>query len=80
MQSKLFKAMKVKKKREVDPNAPPRPNLLSHEKTIKDMKVMDEKAMHYIRKLEQSIADLKRKYADQTAYLQALHSRITNKK
>ena len=27
--------MKVKKKREVDPNAPPRPTLLGHEKEMK---------------------------------------------
>ena len=30
---------KIKKKRAVDPNAPPRPNLLSHEKVLKDTKV-----------------------------------------
>lgn len=27
---------KHKKKREVDPNAPPRPNLMSHDKTIRE--------------------------------------------
>ena len=27
---------KAKKKRAVDPNAPPRPNLLSHEKKMKE--------------------------------------------
>ena len=33
---------KQKKKREVDPNAPPRPNLLSHEKVLKDVKMSNE--------------------------------------
>lgn len=35
MNPNIFKAMKVKKKREVDPNAPPRPTLLGHEKEMK---------------------------------------------
>ena len=29
---------KQKKKRAVDPNAPPRPNLMSHDKTIREQK------------------------------------------
>ena len=29
--------MKVKKKRAVDPNAPPRPNLLSQDKKLRDL-------------------------------------------
>jgi len=33
--SNIFKAMKAKKKRAVDPNAPPRPTLLGHEKEMK---------------------------------------------
>jgi len=33
--SDIFKAMRQKKKRAVDPNAPPRPTLLGHEKEMK---------------------------------------------
>ena len=33
--SEIFKAMRAKKKRVVDPNAPPRPTLLGHEKEMK---------------------------------------------
>ena len=33
------KMFKQKKKREVDPNAPPRPNLMSHDKTIRESRV-----------------------------------------
>ena len=32
----IFKAMKAKKKRAVDPNAPPRPNLMTHQVKIRD--------------------------------------------
>ena len=35
MNPNIFKAMKVKKKREVNPDAPPRPTLLGHEKEMK---------------------------------------------
>ena len=31
----LFKAMQPKKKRPVDPNAPPRPNLMTHDVKIR---------------------------------------------
>jgi hypothetical protein len=33
--SDIFKAMRAKKKRAVDPDAPPRPTLLGHEKEMK---------------------------------------------
>jgi hypothetical protein len=33
--SNIFKAMRAKKKRAVDPDAPPRPTLLGHEKEMK---------------------------------------------
>ena len=34
----IFDMYRTKKKKEVDPNAPPRPNLLNHEKRLKDNK------------------------------------------
>ena len=40
--SGIFKAMQNKKKRPVDPNAPPRPNLMSHDKTIRETKTTIE--------------------------------------
>jgi hypothetical protein len=33
--SNIFKSMRAKKKRAVDPDAPPRPTLLGHEKEMK---------------------------------------------
>lgn len=35
MTKNIFSAMRAKKKRPVDPNAPPRPTLLGHEKEMK---------------------------------------------
>lgn len=35
----IYSQFKQKKKRPVDPNAPPRPNLLSHEKRMKESKI-----------------------------------------
>ena len=43
-----YSAMYGKKKRAVDPNAPPRPNLLSHEKTLKDTKSVIERQQQQI--------------------------------
>ena len=52
-------------KRPVDPNAPPRPNLLSHEKTIKE-------TQNTIRSQEEKIAMLERKIQEQDAKLRRL--------
>jgi phage shock protein A len=74
----IFKAMH-KKKRLVDPNAPPRPNLMSHDKTIRDMKSAANSQADTVAQLQQRVRDLESKLANQTAYLQALHQAITAK-
>ena len=51
----IFKAMRPKKKRPVDPNAPPRPNLLSHEKVLKDTKLTLEQLQHENHQLRRRI-------------------------
>ena len=71
----MFKAMH-KKKRAVDPNAPPRPNLLSHEKVLKDTKSIIEQQAHDIALLKTKVADLERKLSNQNSYLGALHQTI----
>ena len=43
----------AKKKRAVDPNAPPRPTLLGHEKVIKDAKNVIEQQAQQIAALNQ---------------------------
>lgn len=67
---------KVKKKRAVDPNAPPRPNLLSHEKVLKDTKVTMEQQSEIIDRLQRRVDELERKLTNQTAYLSAVHQSI----
>jgi len=71
---------KIKKKRAIDPNAPPRPTLLGHEKVLKDTRIATELRDQEIRFLKQRIDDLERKLNSQTAYLNALHQTITAKR
>lgn len=53
---------KQKKKREVDPNAPPRPNLLSHDKTIRESKVEFDRLRDLVDRQADEIASLRNKY------------------
>ncbi len=53
---------KQKKKREVDPNAPPRPNLMSHDKTIRESKVEFDRLRDLVNQQADEIATLKNKY------------------
>ena len=53
---------KQKKKREVDPNAPPRPNLMSHDKTIRESKVEFDRLRDLVDQQADEIAALKNKY------------------
>lgn len=69
--------MQPKKKRPVDPNAPPRPNLLSHDKTIRAAQQTIEQQANQIARLTQKVEELERKLNHQTQYLQAVHSRLT---
>jgi len=56
------KMFKQKKKREVDPNAPPRPNLMSHDKTIRESKVEFDRLRDLVNQQADEIAALKNKY------------------
>ena len=55
---------KQKKKREVDPNAPPRPNLLSHDKTIREGQAAFNQLEDRVRKQAEEIETLKSNYRD----------------
>lgn len=72
--SNIFKSMRPKKKRPVDPNAPPRPNLLSHEKVLKDTKSEIEQLKQDNQLLKNRLSQLEAKFANQTAYLSELHN------
>jgi DNA-binding transcriptional regulator GbsR (MarR family) len=55
---------KQKKKREVDPNAPPRPNLMSHDKTIREGQQAFTQLEDRVQKQAEEIARLKSDYAN----------------
>jgi len=68
------KMFKQKKKREVDPNAPPRPNLLSHDKTIREGQAAFSNLENRVRSQQEELAKLKSDYAN----LQQSISQILN--
>jgi hypothetical protein len=77
MNPAMLKAMRPKKKRAVDPNAPPRPNLMSHDKKIRDMEQLYQ---GQLAELHRKVDALERKLRAQTNYLDALHGRVVLKK
>ena len=56
------KMFKQKKKREVDPNAPPRTNLMSHDKTIREGRVEFDRLRDLVNQQADEITALKNKY------------------
>jgi TolA-binding protein len=76
--AKISDMYKVKKKRPVDPNAPPRPNLLSHEKVLKDTKVTIEQLQFQNNQLQQKIEQLESKMLHQSNYMNAVHQTVKN--
>ena len=72
-----YSAMYGKKKRAVDPNAPPRPTLLGHEKVIKDAKLVMDQQARQIAMLADKVEELERKLQNQSSYLSALHNTIS---
>jgi len=71
---------RTKKKKEVDPNAPPRPNLLSHDKVIRDQKAIIEQLERNMQVLTQKMHAVETKLQNQTAYLNHLHQVISSRK
>jgi len=70
--------MKVKKKRAVDPNAPPRPNLMTHDVKIRDQQGAMSAMQAEISQLKDTVRSLQNKLNNQTIYLQAIHQKIKN--
>jgi hypothetical protein len=68
--------MRVKKKRAVDPNAPPRPNLMTHDVKIRDQQNVIVSMQYEIQNLKDTVRSLQNKLNNQTVYLQAVHSKI----
>jgi peptidoglycan hydrolase CwlO-like protein len=76
--SNIFRAMKAKKKRAVNPDAPPRPNLMTHDVKIKDQQNAVAAMQSEIHQLKDTVRSLQNKLNNQTAYLQAVHSKLKN--
>lgn len=74
-----FDMYTTKRKRAVDPNAPPRPNLLSHEKVLKDTKSVIERQGQQIHMLLNRVNDLESKLNNQNIYLTALHQSLKSR-
>ena len=74
----IFKAMKAKKKRAVNPDAPPRPNLMTHDVKIRDQQNAVAMMQSEIYHLKDTVRSLQNKLNNQTAYLQAVHSKLKN--
>ena len=75
--SDIFKAMKAKKKRAVDPNAPPRPNLMTHDVKLRTAEQTIQDQTNIINTLQIRLDTLERKVRAQADYLSQLHQRIT---
>jgi predicted RNase H-like nuclease (RuvC/YqgF family) len=72
----MFDMYRIKKKRAVDPNAPPRPNLLNHEKRLKEATVTVEQLQQQNHELKSRLDRLESKLSNQTAYLNSLHQYV----
>lgn len=67
----------TKKKKVVDPNAPPRPNLLNHEKRLKEATLTVEQQAQLLSHLRNKVDELESKLARQTQYLTTLHGHVS---
>lgn len=67
-----FKQFKQKKKRVVDPNAPPRPNLLTHEKKLKESQAAFDELQRLVYTQQQEIDSLRSKMRDMQSSMEML--------
>lgn len=68
--------MRQKRKREVDPNAPPRPNLLSHDVKIRQQDDIIDRMNREVHYLKDTVRRLENRLFNQTNYLDALHNKL----
>lgn len=76
MNSKMLKAMRPKKKRTVDPAAPPRPNLMTHDVKLRQQTETIEVMYREIQNLKDTVRRLENKLNNQTSYLQEVHHKL----
>jgi CII-binding regulator of phage lambda lysogenization HflD len=80
MNPKMLKVMRTKKKRAVDPDAPPRPNLMTHNVKLRDQDNAIMALTSEIQRLKEQMESLQVKLNNQTSYLQAVHSQLIKNK
>ena len=79
---KMFnpKMFKQKKKRAVDPNAPPRPNLLSQDKKLRETTEAFGKLHDMVARQQATIDELRSKYISMQQSMEQLINYVRNKK
>ena len=74
------KMFKQKKKRAVDPNAPPRPNLLSQDKKLRETTEAFGKLHDLVASQQTTIDELRSKYSRMQQSMEQLINYVRNKK
>jgi hypothetical protein len=72
----MFRAMQPKVKKPY--SGPPRPNLLSHEKVLKDTKITLEQLQYENRQLKTRLEAIESKLLHQTNYMSSLHNAVAS--
>jgi len=78
--SNIFKVMKAKKKRPVDPNAPPRPNLLSQDKKLREQEQTMQDLHQEVSFLKDKLSSLEVKLRTQDNLVSQMLSRLIRNK
>jgi len=76
----MFKVMKAKKKRPVDPNAPPRPNLLSQDKKLREQEQTVQDLHQEVSYLKDKLNNLETKLRTQDNLVSQVLSRLIRNK
>ena len=77
--NKMFTAMKARKKRPVDPNAPPRPNLLSQDKKLREQENTVQDLNQEVMYLKDKLSSLEIKLRTQDNLVSQILSRLINR-
>jgi len=80
MNSAMLKIMRAKKKRPVDPNAPPRPNLLSQDKKLREQEQTVQDLHQEVSYLKDKLNSLETKLRTQDNLVSQMLSRLIRNK
>jgi hypothetical protein len=71
---------KPKKKRAVDPNAPPRPNLMAHDKKLREQTEAFDRLLRIVERQQGDIESLRMKYNDMQQSIEQIISVLRRNK